>query len=269
MNEGLRVARPFRVWLAVEVLFGLSALSSLVRFPDETATRFAWPIHPTVMAAVLGGLYLSLSPVLMLLFAARRWAMIRVMVLPAAAFTTAELVATLIHWDRFSVGTLPFNVWLASYVLPPPIYLIAYIWHQRRATADEAAEPLPPRLRTVLLVIGAFLTADSLFAFVDPAWFTKSFPWHLTPLTARVLAGWLLLVGTLLLSISRENNRNRVRLASPFLLLLLPLFAIQTLRYHEEVDASSPRLWIAVVLFAVLGGTGAYLSRGSWRESLA
>src|SRR5947209_20458721 len=97
---------------------------------------------------------------------------------------------------------------------------------------------LPPRLRTVLLVIGAFLTADSLFAFVDPAWFTKSFPWHLTPLTARVLAGWLLLVGTLLLSISRENNRNRVRLASPFLLLLLPLFAIQTLRYHGEVDAS-------------------------------
>ena len=267
MNEGLRVARAFRVWLAVEVLFGLSALSSLVRFPDETATRFAWPIRPTVMAAVLGGLYLCLSPVLVLVFAARRWATIRVIVLPAAVFTTAELVATLIHWDKFSVGTLPFNVWLASYVLPPPIYVVAYLWHQRRATTDEAGEPLPPRLRTALLAIGAFLTADSVFAFVNSSWFTRSFPWHLTPLTARVLAGWLLLVGTLLLSIARENDRN-VRLVSPFLILLLPLFAIQTLRYRHEVDASSPRLWIALVLFAILGGIGAYLSRGSWRESL-
>lgn len=268
MKEGLRVARPFRAWLAVEVLFGLSALSTLVRFPDETATRFAWPILPTVMAAVLGGLYVSLAPLLVLAFAAKRWANIRVIVLPAAVFTTAELLATLVHWDKFSVGTLPFNVWLASYVLPPPIYLIGYVWHQRRATPERAAEPLPQRLRTLLLAIGAFLTADSVFAFVYPGWFTKSFPWHLTPLTARVLAGWLLLVGTLLLSIARENDRNRVRLVSPFLILLLPLFAIQALRYRDQVDASSPRLWIALVLFAVLGAIGAYLARGSWRESL-
>lgn len=269
MTEGLRVARPFRVWLAVEVLFGLSALSSLLRFPDETATRFAWPILPIVMAAVLGGFYFSLSPVLVLVFAAKRWTNVRVIVLPAVVFTTAELVATLIHWDKFSVGTLPFNVWLASYLLPPPIYLIAYVWHQRRATTQETADPLPPRLRTVLLALGAFLTADSLFAFANPRWFTSSFPWHLTPLTARVLAGWLLLLGTVLLSMWRENDRRRVRVASPFLLLLLPLFAIQTIRYRDEVDASSPRLWIALVLFAVVAGIGAHLARGSWRDSIA
>lgn len=269
MKEGFRVARPFRVWLAVEVFFGLSALSTLLRFPDETATRFAWPITPTVMAAVLGGLYFSLSPVLVLVFAAKRWEMIRVIVLPAVVFTSAELVATLVHWDKFSVGTLPFNVWLASYILPPPIYVVGYFWHQRRAKGEQRQEPLPPSLRTLVLALGAFLTADSLFAFANPSWFTRSFPWQLTPLTARVLAGWLLLLGTVLLSIGGENDRSHVRLVSPFLILLLPLFAIQTIRYRDQVDASSPRLWIALVLFAVVGGIGVYLARGSWRESLA
>lgn len=268
MREGPRVARPLRAWLAVEVLFGVSALSALLPFPGETATRFAWPIVPVVMAAVLGGFYLSLSPVLVLVLAAKRWSNIRVIVLPAVVFTTAELAATLLHWDKFSVGTLPFNVWLASYVLPPPIYLIGYAWHQRRATPDPPTDPLPPRLRTVLLALGAFLTADSVLAFVTPTWFTSSFPWRLTPLTARVLAGWLLLLGTVLLSMWRENDHRRVRLVTPFLLLLLPVFAIQTVRYRDQVDASSPRLWIALVLLAAVSGIGGYLARGSWRESL-
>jgi hypothetical protein len=115
---------------------------------------------------------------------------IRAVVLPAVVFTTAELVAKILHWSKFSVGTAPFTVWFLSYVLPPPIYLAAYVWHQRRATPDHVTDPLPRRLRTVMLALGAFLTADSLFAFVHPSRFTTSFPWNLTPLTARALAGW-------------------------------------------------------------------------------
>ena len=49
--------------------------------------------------------------------------MIRVMVLPTALFSTAQLAATILHWDKFTVDSTPFYVWLASYVLPPPIFM--------------------------------------------------------------------------------------------------------------------------------------------------
>lgn len=59
-----------------------------------------------------------------------------------------------------------------------------------------------------------------------------------------------------------------MRLVSPFLVLLLPVLAVQTVRYREQVAASNPRLWIALALFSVVAGIGVYLARGSWRESL-
>jgi hypothetical protein len=59
-----------------------------------------------------------------------------------------------------------------------------------------------------------------------------------------------------------------VRLASPFLIVLLPVFVIQVLRYRSEVDTAHPRLWITVTLFTVVFGCGLYLARGDWRTSL-
>ena len=265
MRRGDDIAWPLRAWFAMEVLFGVAALLSIGRAPDQTATNFAWPIKPTVTAAVLAGFYFSLVPVVVLALLSRRWASVRVVVLPAVAFTTAELIATFLHWDKFSVGTLPFNIWLASYLIPPAVFGASYLWHERHRQVGRPSRPLPPALRTVLLVVGGFLTLDALFAFVYPAWFTRSFPWTLTPLTARALCGWLILLGSLMLSAARENDRERARLASPFLLLVLPALAVQVLRYRHEVDPSVPRLWIALVLFAVIAAAGAGLARGDRR----
>ncbi len=264
----LPVAPAFLVWLGVEVLFGVLTLLSLVRFPEETADRFAWPIEPTVMASALGAFYISLTPVLLLVLLARRWANIRVIVLPALAFTTAELVATLLHWDKFSVGTLPFDVWLVSYVVPPPVFLLGYLWHERQGGVPPPTDPLPHRLRQTLVVVGGLLTVEAVVAFVHPAWFVDSFPWTLTPLTTRALCGWLVLVGALLLSIAREDDRTRVRLVSPFLVIALPALVVQVLRYGSQVDPGSPRLWIGLVLFAVLAACGLVLVRGDWRAAL-
>jgi hypothetical protein len=262
------VAPAFRIWLGVEVLFGVLTLLSLGRFPEETADRFAWPIEPTVMATALGAFYLALTPLLVLALVARRWANVRVVVLPALAFTTAELIATLLHWDKFSVGTAPFAVGLVSYVLPPPLFLAGYLWHERRSGTPSRDDPLPAGLRTVLLVAGGLLTVEAVVALVHPAWLIDSFPWTRTPLTARVLAGWLLLVGTLLLSMAREGDRTRVRLVSPFLVVVLPALVVQVLRYGSQVDAGSPRLWIGLVLFGGLAGCGVVLVRGDWRAAL-
>ena len=157
-------------------------------------------------------------------------------------------MATIIHWDKFSVGTAPFDLWLASYLLPPPIYVAAYVWHQRRAGPPTHDNPLPTVLRRLLWVIGGLLTAEAAFAFVSPGYLADEFPWMLTPLTARVLCGFLLAVGTILLSIARENDRDRVRVVTPTLVLLLPAVGLQMARYWDQVDTSSYRFWTTVGL---------------------
>lgn len=258
----------FRGVLGLEVFFGVASLATIGFFPEDTATRFAWEIKSVVMAAVLGGLYFAFAPTLILQFLARRWEMIRVIIPAAFVFTSAEMIATALHWDLFFTGTLRFNIWLASYILPPPLLLAMYLYHQKRSALPPAGAPLPRGMRMLFIGLGAILVLDALAAFVSPDYLITSFPWTLTPLTARVLSGWVLVIGSLLLSIARENDRDRVRLASPVLFLILPAVGVQVLRYREQVDLGHPRLWVNLTIFAALAACGLYLARGSWNESL-
>ncbi|MEP7189234.1 MAG: hypothetical protein ABI901_08600, partial [Roseiflexaceae bacterium] len=77
---GTSIAWPLRVWLAVEVLFGVAAVLAIGIAPADTKTNFAWPIQPVVMAAVLGGFYITSAPLFLLPLFAKRWEMIRVMI---------------------------------------------------------------------------------------------------------------------------------------------------------------------------------------------
>ncbi len=165
------------------------------------------------------------------------------MILPAVLFTGVQLVVTFLHWEKFTFGSMPFYVWFASYLLPPPIFLAAYLWQQRRAgNADRAAgRPVCPR--------GLRQSADrrrrpassrrrcrsSSF----PPLLMPHFAWKLTPLTTRTLCGWLMLVGAMLLSLARENSRTRSRLASPMLVLMLPMLLLQMSRFASQVDWSN------------------------------
>lgn len=269
-SAGTPIAWPLRAWLAVEVLFGIGAVLAIGRDPANSATNFAWPINPVVMAAVLGAFYISSAPLFLLPLFAKHWENIRVMILPAALFCTVQLAATLLHWDRFSIGTTPFYVWFASYLLPPPIFLAAYLWHQNKSSSNVtlSGDPIPPWLNRLLVILGSLLTGIAALFFLFPGLFISIFPWQLTPLTARSLSGWLIAVGTLMISMARENDRIRVRLATPMLILLVPVLLMQMLRFANEVNWGSPVLWIGLLLLAVAGFCGLYLANGSWREAL-
>jgi hypothetical protein len=270
-SQGTKIAWPLRAWFAVEVLFGVGAVMAIGLSPANTQTNFAWPIQPVVMAAVLGAFYMTSAPLFLLPFLAKRWEMIRTMILPTALFSTVQLVATFLHWDKFSVGSIPFFVWFASYLLPPPIFVSAYLWHQRKAESsfDAADDLLPLWLNRLLFVCGTLLTMGAILVFIYPDLLIPFFPWKLTPLTARSLCGWLIAVGTLMLSMSRENSRIRTRLATPMLILILPTLLIQMARFATEVNWSNLVLWMGLILFTVIGFCGLYLARGSWREVLS
>jgi hypothetical protein len=269
-RAGTPIIWPLRAWFAAEVFFAVAALLSIGLDPGNTEKGWAWPIEPVVTAAVLAAFYVAVAPIMTLALFAKRWEMVRVIVPAAILFTSAELLATFLHWDKFSTGTAPFYLWFASYILPPPIFLATYVWQQRGAAPRSPSDqPLPARLRTLLFVLGGFLSLEAVVAFAYPTWFTGDFPWSLTPLTARALSGFLLAVGVLMVTMAVENDRDRVRLASPMLILVLPAVALQVARFSEQVDLAHLRVYLGVVLFGLVAGCGVALARGSWRDAMS
>ena len=266
--KGTPIAWPLRAWFVVELFFAVSATISVALHPEQTGANFAWAIKPEVMAALIGSFYAAVVPVVVLVIFAKRWEMVRVFVIPGMLFTFAQLVVTLLHWDRFAVWTAPFNIWFASYLLPPPVFLACYVWQQRRAGAMSFDSPLARWQRAGLIVLGALFTLEAAIGLVLPVWFMVSMPWLVTPLNGRALGGYLLLLGLMMLSMARENDRDRVRVASPFLVLLLPVIAFQVKRFPEQVYWDHWRVTVSVVLLAAVAALGLSLMRGSWRRTL-
>jgi hypothetical protein len=237
---------PLRLWMGVEVLFGLAAIGTIFLFPEQTATNFAWPINPAVMAATLGAFYTAAALIFVLPLFARTWQRVRPMILPTAAFSTVMLLATLLHWDKFSVGTRPFYVWFASYLLPPPIFALLYWWHQRRAApvGAERSDPLPQAAQRFLAINGVAVAGVAGLLFLLPSLLASVAPWAVTPLTTRTLCGWLIGVGLLQVSMAWENDWQRIRLASTMLIALPVWLALQLLRFSDQVQWANVALWV-------------------------
>jgi hypothetical protein len=269
-EPGTPIAWPLRLWLFVEVLFSVGAILTIGLDPVNTRARFAWNVEPLVMAAVLGAYYVAAGLVTLLPVFARRWEMIRVMILPTVLFTGLELLTTLLHWSAFSLGTAGFTVWFLSYLLPPPILLGAYLWHERRARQSTNAlspDPLSPEARRTLLHIGSLTTLLSLLIFIVPQAFLAFAPWQVTPLSARVFAGFLLAAGTLMLSMVRENDRSRVLVGIPMLLLMFPAVTLQIARFADQVNFANTALFLVYGIMLVAFVIGVYLARGDWRRA--
>lgn len=268
--RGTPIAWPLRAWLGVEILFGLASMATISLDPANSATNFAWPIKPNVTAAVLGAFYMSSAWVFVIAFFARRWEMIRAMMIPAILFTATELLATLLHWDKFRVGTTPFNVWFASYLLPPIVLGACHVWQQRHRVADPARGlPLDPRLVTLLTVGGWALAVFAVAAFLYPRLAISLAPVALTPLTARALGGWVLALGAMMLTAARENDRDRARIVAPFFILLGPAVAWQVGRFAGDTQGFTlaASIWITILLAVLVAGL--MLARGDWRRTLS
>lgn len=263
-DEGTRIAPPLRAWLIVEVVFGLAAMATIALRPQDSATNFAWPIKPDVTAALLGAFYMSSAWVFVLAAFARRWETIRVMMIPAILFTSTELMATLLHWDKFTVDSTPFVVWFASYLLPPPILAACYLWQRSHSTSRPGIDPIPRSLLVAMTVIGAMLAGEGIAAFIWPRILISSAPWDLSPLTARAICGWLIALGTMLLFAARDGHRERTLVVSPFFILVGPSIVLQTLRFHKQVDWTHPRVLINAIVLSIVFAIGVYLALGDW-----
>lgn len=243
------VAWPLRAWFAAEVFFAGASSSATLLAPQATESNFAWPVQPVVTAALFGAIYFSALLLMIAGVFTKIWEYVRVVVLPSAAFTAVMLVPTFLHWDRFSIGSISFALWLASYVLPPPIFIGCYLWQQRRSQAIGVGitQPLPTVARAFLFSNGAALTVFAILVMLVPSILQTIAPFAFTPLTARALAGFIVLAALLQLSMAFENDWPRAKVATA-MLVPLPIVALfQLVRFGDSVQWSNVALWIFLV----------------------
>src|SRR5690348_3808846 len=205
-KAGNRILPETRLVAALVIVILLAASSVLYLFPDYTDVHFAWTIRPRLTAMLIGSGYLAGTYFFLRVLTGTEWHRVAQGFLPITVFTIFMLVATLLHFDRFHQNQLEFYVWTIVYVITP--VLVPFLWWRQRSKADlkaDAAERSFSRLiRLGLIFSGVAGLILSVAFFYDPQWFIPKFPWTLTPLTARIAAGWGALASCTVLSIARR-----------------------------------------------------------------
>jgi hypothetical protein len=242
-------AWPLRAWFGAEVFFAVASSWALLLSPQEATTNFAWPIKSVVTAALFGAIYFSALPVMLAGVFSHTWERVRVVVLPAAVFTATMMIPTILHWGNFATGSVAFAIWLASYVLPPLVFVACYIWQQKRSqpVGSGVTQPLPSLERTIFLVNGAALTVFAIAVMAFPSVLQTIGPFGFTPLTARAFAGYVTLAALLQISMAFENDWVRSRVATVMLIPLPFLIVFQLVRFGSGVQWSNVALWIFLI----------------------
>ena len=189
--------------LLLVVFGGLTLLAFVVLFvlADATERYFAWTIKPPATAAFLGAAYAAGCALVRARPAHRTWAALRIPFLTILVFTVATLVATLLHLDRFHfnsdlpIARIAAYLWLAIYVVVPLAMMVVLVIQERRPAERPDRVAIPVVLRVDPGCPGRSDVRGGCGTVPGAGTARPLWPWMLTPLTARVVAAWLLAFG--------------------------------------------------------------------------
>ena len=251
-----RIYPETRVVGALIPPFLVVAFVMLYLFPNDTDRLFAWTIRPAMTPLLMGGGYISGSYFFIRFVLGRRWSRFTLGFLPIATFTWFMALATFLHWDRFNHDHVSFYAWLVLYVVTP--ILVPVLWVRNRRTDPGTLEPgdvmVPPRVRAAAGVVGFGLVATALVMFLAPDLAIGAWPWSLTPLTTRVVAGWFALPGVLGLMYATDGRWGAWRIVLQSQALGVAIILVGALRAWGDFRADRPMTWVFV------GGLGALLA---------
>ena len=201
-----RILPLTRIVAAVIIPFLVAAFIILYFFPGETGRRFAWEIKPAMTAIWMGAGYLGGAYFFLRVLLGKRWHRVSAGFWAVTAFTWAMLLATGLHWSRFDLNNLAFQIWLVLYLVTP--FLVPFVWwHNHGTSAPEAGDiPVPALARGGMAAIGVFMLICCLICYVLPEVAISFWPWALTPLTARIMGGWFALMGVGGIVLSRKTH---------------------------------------------------------------
>jgi hypothetical protein len=262
------VSRGTKVLLCVFVALTALATNQLYVLSEHTDAWFAWTIRPPLTAAFLGGGYGAGFLMVILALRTHAWAHARVPVVTVLIFTTLTLVATLLHRDRFhfedagAIARFAAWFWLGVYLVVPVALTLLAVRQQRMAGDDpERRQPLPTWLAAVLTAQGAIMLVVGLVLFVSPARAATLWPWTLTPLTARVVAAWLVAFGVASVLALAERDLERLEISAVAYTLFGLLQLVALARYSDTVRWGSAAATVYLVMLLTVVPTGAY---GLW-----
>ncbi len=251
-----RVLAYTRVLSLVIIPFLLAAFVVLYIFPGDTGRLFAWPIKSTMSAMTLGSAYLGGAYFFGRVLWERHWHVVKTGFVAVAVFAGLLAVATVVHWDKFNHGHVPFWVWTALYFTAPVLVMIAWLVNRRFAAIAEVGEERIGRpARRVIGLVGVLALVQGVVMFLQPAWTIAVWPWPLTPLTCRVL-GAIFCLGSAGLVVLVDSRWTTIRLMLQVDMLMIGLMLIASVRARTEFDAHRPLTWLLLAGFVfVLTGS--------------
>jgi hypothetical protein len=249
-----RVLPITRVVAAVVAAILVTATVVLYGFPSDTDRRFAWTIKPLMTRLLMGAGYGSAIYFYLRVLTERRWHRVAVGFIPTTAFTWLLLTATFLHWNKFHHGQLAFELWFWIYVVTP--VLVPAIWLANRltdpGTLEEHDARLPGPARAILAAIGVALCTVTAWMFLFPSAAIRVWPWMLTPLTARAIAGFIVIPGLTWLMMARGGRWSSCRVPMQTMAISVVLMGIAAARAWRHFDTTRLLTWVFV---AGLAGT--------------
>jgi hypothetical protein len=177
-------------------------------------------------------------------------------------FSLVVCAATLIHLDRFFLGTINFYVWFAIYVLLPVV--LPVIWWLNR-THDPGPQPDDLLISRTMAVTsggaGVVFGLLSLVLIFSPSTAGAFWPWALTPLVSRIIGAWLLFIATGLVCLLFERRYLAYRYYLLPAALWFALFFVASFFHLDNFDFNriTAYVWFALTAGASLAAIGAFL----------
>jgi hypothetical protein len=243
-----------RIVLIAVITVLLGAFFTLYFFPGQTDRLFAWTIKPRMTPLLMGAGYLG--GVYSFSRAQQRrtkWHHVGLAFLPVVVFASDMAAATALHWDKFNHSHIWFWIWVIVYATTPWVVLL--LWLGNRGADPKSAEPddvaVPRLVRAIVLIAGIFQLALAAYMFFLPASAISIWPWAITPLTSRVIAGWFGLTGASAVMISRDSRWSSSRIPIEATLVFSGLLLIGIARAWTDFDSANPLTWGYLALVSV------------------
>jgi hypothetical protein len=247
-----RVLPPTRILAVCIIPFLVLAFFVLFPWPTAATRLFAWQIKPTMSAMVLGSVYIGGAYFFLRAARAARWHTIAGGFVPVGTFAGLMGITTVLHWDRFSHTNVAFWLWVGLYFTTPFGVFAAFLRNRRESRKGANAElRLSSGAAYAIAIAGGLSVLMATFLYLFPRRAVDVWPWHLTPLTARML-GAILALGMAGLGAIWERRWSAVRILLQVAGVMLVLILAAGVRAHNEFDSSKALTWLFTVGF---GGT--------------
>jgi hypothetical protein len=178
-------------------------------------------------------------------------------------FATLLGVATFVDWDQFNHGHVSFWAWTALYVATPLLLPLLYL--RNRAHDPGVLRPgdvrVPRGIRTLLALVGGAQLLFALALFVRPSLFQSRWPWPLTPLTARSVAGFAAFPAVTYLAFAFESRWSALRWPFETAIAGVALIAVAAARSSGNFrPGTTAVLWRVGLLLALAFLVGVWLT---------